>query len=153
MMKESSIKDTKIEIRRVAINHLSRRDYTKHELLVRLNQRFESPEEVEEVVENLSLEGLQSDGRFAESFIRYRIQKGFGPIRIRKELQERGVEENLLSVSLEVFELDWEKKAIEVLDKKFGKTICEDFQEIAKRARFMEHRGFSLEHCQKRLYL
>ena len=152
-MKESSIKDTKREIRRVAINHLSRREYTKHELLVRLNQRFESPEDVEEVVENLSLEGLQSDGRFAESFIRYRIQKGFGPIRIRKELQERGVEENLLSVSLEVFELDWEKKAIEVLDKKFGKTICEDFQEIAKRARFMEHRGFSLEHCQKRLNL
>ena len=153
MMKESSIKDTKIEIRRVAINHLSRRDYTKHELLVRLNQRFESPEDVEEVVENLSLEGLQSDGRFAESFIRYRIQKGFGPIRIRKELQERGVEEKLLSASLEVFELDWEKNALEVLDKKFGKTICEDFTEIAKRARFMEHRGFSLEHCQKRLNL
>ena len=152
-MKESSIKDTKIEIRRVAINHLSRRDYTKHELLVRLNQRFESPEEVEEVVENLSLEGLQSDGRFAESFIRYRIQKGFGPIRIRKELQERGVEEKLLSASLEVFEVDWEKNALEVLDKKFGKAICEDFQEIAKRARFMEHRGFSLEHCQKRLNL
>ena len=152
-MKESSIKDTKIEIRRVAINHLSRRDYTKHELLVRLNQRFESPEEVEEVVENLSLEGLQSDGRFAESFIRFRIQKGFGPIRIRKELQERGVEEQLLSASLEVFELDWEKNALEVLDKKFGKAICEDFQEIAKRARFMEHRGFSLEHCQKRLNL
>ena len=152
-MKESSIKDTKREMRRVAINHLSRREYTKHELLVRLNQRFESPEQVEEVVESLSLEGLQSDGRFAESFIRYRIDKGFGPIRIRKELQERGVEENLLSVSLEVFELDWEKKAIEVLDKKFGKTICEDFTEIAKRARFMEHRGFSLEHCQKRLNL
>ena len=51
-MKESSIKDTKREMRRVAINHLSRREYTKHELLVRLNQRFESQEQVEEVVEN-----------------------------------------------------------------------------------------------------
>ena len=72
---------------------------------------------------------------------------------IRKELQERGVEENLSAASLEVFEPDWEHNATEVLDKKFGKAVCEDFKETAKRARFMEHRGFSLEHCQKRLNL
>ena len=152
-MGQCSIKDIKREIRRVAMNHLSRREYTRHELVVRLNERFESPEDVQEVVESLTFKGLQSDRRFTESFIRYRIQKGFGPIRIRKELQERGVEENLSATSLKVFELDWEHNATEVLDKKFGKTACENFKEIAKRARFMEHRGFSLEHCQKRLNL
>ena len=152
-MEQGSVKDTKREIRRVAMNHLSRREYTSHELVARLNDRFETPEDVEEVVENLSSEGLQSDSRFAESFIRYRIQKGFGPIRIRKELQERGIEEKLLTNSLEIFALDWEQHASEVLDKKFGKSICGDFQETAKRARFMEHRGFSLEHCRQRLNL
>ena len=152
-MGQCSITDIKREIRRVAMNHLSRREYTSYELVARLKERFASPEDIKEVVVSLTREGLQSDSRFTESFIRYRIQKGFGPIRIRRELQERGIEDKLLNDSLEFFAPDWEQHASEVLDRKFGKSICGDFKEIAKRARFMEHRGFSLEHCQHRLAL
>ena len=38
----------------------------------------------------LTDEGLQSDARYAGSFVQSRINQGKGPIRIRQELKERG---------------------------------------------------------------
>ncbi len=147
------VTDIKKKIRRQAINLLSRREHTCYELTVKLKENFKALKYIEEVVGNLSREGLQSDSRFAESFIRYRFQKGFGPIRIRKELLERGIGEELLDKSLESADYNWEQHASEVLEKKFGNSICGEFKETAKRIRFLEQRGFSLEQCHQSLNL
>ena len=47
---------------------------------------------IEELLDTLSGEGLQSDERFAESFVHHSLNKGQGPNKITQELRQRGVE-------------------------------------------------------------
>ncbi len=150
-MSEIVVKDLQKEIRRVAINYLSRREYYSNELVKKLNERFNSSEDVSAVVANLNREGLQNDSRFIDSFFKTRIEKGFGPIRISRELRERGVDQEVINESLKASDFNWEHHAANVLEKKFGKSLPVTFKDSARRARFIEYRGFSLEHCQKHL--
>jgi regulatory protein len=48
-------------------------------------------------------------------------------------------------------EIDWWAQAVDVLRKKFGALAPPDIKEQARRARFMQYRGFAAEHYQKLL--
>ncbi|MEX2523493.1 MAG: regulatory protein RecX [Gammaproteobacteria bacterium] len=100
---------------------------------------------VESVVSGLAAEGLQSDERFTESYIHHRIERGYGPLRIRRELQERGVGEDLIEAALESLDTDWQEVAARVREKKFGSTLPPDFKEQSRQSRFLQYRGFSGE--------
>ena len=93
----------------------------------------------------LQADGLLSDARFAEAYLSMRAAKGYGPLRIRMELQERGVDEALISDCLAAAEQDWFAAANAVRRKRFGATLPADFEERAKQARFLQYRGFSTE--------
>ncbi|NIP24901.1 MAG: regulatory protein RecX, partial [Gammaproteobacteria bacterium] len=75
---------------------------------------------IEELLDKLSEEGLQSDARFTESFIHHRINKGQGPMKIIDELRRRGVDQFLIDQYLGSGSFDWESRAEEVRAKKFG---------------------------------
>ncbi|MEO1897243.1 MAG: regulatory protein RecX [Cycloclasticus sp.] len=85
----------------------------------------------------------QSDLRFAESYSRSRLLKGFGPVRIQYELKERGVD---VAVN-DVFEdaPDWQEVLNELHTKKYGHQPPDDMKERAKRTRFFQHKGFTHE--------
>lgn len=104
---------------------------------------------VESVVSGLAAEGLQSDERFTESYIHHRIDRGYGPLRIRRELQERGVGEDLIEVALESLDMDWQEAAARVREKKFGDGPPSDFREQSRQSRFLQYRGFSGEQIQR----
>ena len=55
----------------------------------------------------LARAGLQSDQRYTESYINQRISRGYGPLRIRRELAERGVATDLIEQALEALDVDW----------------------------------------------
>ena len=75
---------------------LSMREHSVQELTRKLLVKGYTEKLVFHVVDELKEQGLISDQRFAESFVRSRIAKGNGPILICGELRSRGVSERIL---------------------------------------------------------
>ncbi len=131
-------------IRFGAIELLSRREHSRLELHRKLSVRFEEDTLITKVIEQLTAENLQCDQRFAEAFIRYRFNKGQGPIKIAFDLRQAGVADDSIKQSLEYLSNDWTDKAVQVLEKKF-KTVTKEPSIKAKALRFLAQRGFSSE--------
>ena len=97
------------------------------------------------MLDQLQQAGLQSDERFTEAFIESRINKGQGPLRIRSELQERGIGAELIGRYLEIYRDEWRDLLRQVHNSKFGPGQVRESRELAKRVRFLEYRGFPSE--------
>ena len=136
------------DVRRAAMDLLARREHSLRELHDKLKRRFPDPDLVMQELERLREEHLQSDTRFAESFARQRVLRGQGPLRIRQEMRQRGLGDSEISEAIASLDVNWFDLAAEVLEKKFGGLPVEDIKERARRQRFMQYRGFSLEHFQ-----
>ncbi|MCU7796974.1 MAG: recombination regulator RecX [Candidatus Thiodiazotropha sp. (ex Semelilucina semeliformis)] len=121
---------------------LAAREHSRRELRRKLAKRQVEPELLEQVLDRLQQTGLQSDERFTESFIESRVRKGQGPVRIRSELRERGIGAALIERYLEIYEDEWRALLENVHDAKYGVGRVRETKELAKRARFLEYRGF-----------
>lgn len=97
----------------------------------------------------LTAEGLQSDERFTESYVHHRIERGYGPVRIRQELRERGVSPETIDMVLAAADADWQANLAGVRRKKFGKAVPSDYEEQARQSRFLYSRGFSAEQIRR----
>lgn len=137
------------DIRLAAMNLLARREHSVRELRNKLKHRFPDSDKIDEQLSLLIAERLQSDVRFAQSYARQRISRGYGPIRLREELRERGVSEADVAAAMDEMEIDWCAVATDVMYKKFGLRDAIDLKEKARRARFMHYRGFATEHYQE----
>jgi regulatory protein len=131
--------------RNTAMDLLSRREHSRSELAQKLKQREFDNDEIEQALQQLQLENLQSDERYAESYVYQRAQKGFGPLRIQHELSQRGISENLIAELMSDYSDSWNECMQEQRVKKFGTNIPEDYAEKMKQARFLQNRGFSPE--------
>lgn len=138
--------DLKKSLRRSAMDLLARREHSAHELGQKLSRRYSCPELIETVIAQLGDDGLQSDSRFAESFIRYRSQRGQGPARLRQELLARGVDDTFINTALAECQIDWYQLAERTYLKKFSEAPATEQKERAKRIRFMLYRGFDRDH-------
>ena len=132
------------DIRRAAMDLLARREHSFTELERKLSVRFPR-ESVVAILTLLQQERLQSDERFAESYVYSRQQRGYGPVRIRSELLQKGVESELISQHLQCYQDDWTTLARKVKEQKFGSRSPADPRERARQIRFLTGRGFSLE--------
>ncbi|MCU7829133.1 MAG: recombination regulator RecX [Candidatus Thiodiazotropha sp. (ex Myrtea sp. 'scaly one' KF741663)] len=121
---------------------LAAREHSRRELRRKLAKRQVEPELLEQVLDGLQQTGLQSDERFTESFIESRVRKGQGPVRIRSELRERGIGAALIERYLEIYADEWRALLENVHDAKYGTGRVRETKELAKRARFLECRGF-----------
>jgi regulatory protein len=104
-----------------------------------------------EVVRQLETERLLSDDRFMESLIRARRNRGYGPLRIQKELQEKGVAPEAIAGWLDATSRDWIDDIRRVQRKKFGGRIPRSYAERARQARFLQYRGFTYDQIQQLL--
>ena len=129
-----------------ATRMLASREHSVMELTRKLQQKDFPPEIVERVVNGLREGRLLSDERFAEGYVRFRSARGYGPVRIRMEMRERGVADELIEQALAADEVDWVALAETVRARKFGDTPVEDFAQKAKQMRFLQYRGFSNSH-------
>ncbi|WP_426417373.1 regulatory protein RecX [Aestuariirhabdus sp. LZHN29] len=132
------------DIRRAAMNLLARREHSQQELREKLQRRF-APELIDTEISRLADESLQSDQRFVESFVRSRLSKYQGPARIRGELRQRGVDEQLYDQMLADNPVDWFSLLAELNQKKYGEQPPLDAAEKARRIRFFQYRGFNFE--------
>lgn len=139
-----SASDT-VKIRRLMLEMLAQREHSAWELRYKLNARGHPSHLIEDLLDALYAENLQSDQRFAESYIRARVERGFGPYRIAAELKERGVSEDLIAACLKEGEDDWSRRAAEVRRKRFGSALPSSLKERARQMRFLQYRGFTHE--------
>lgn len=93
-------------------------------------------------------EGLLSDQRFAEVYARGRFERGYGPLRIRAELRERGVGSDLAEQMLAGLSRSWVESAGRQRSKRFGCHLPSGYRERAKQKRFLQQRGFSSDQIQ-----
>ena len=77
------------------------REHSTLELKRKLIRKGHSPDVVDAVVDRLQQDGALSDERFVDVFVRSRIQRGDGPIKIRLALSERGIFDRTATEALE----------------------------------------------------
>lgn len=97
------------------------------------------------MLDSLAQRRLQSDARYTEQYIEQRAARGYGPLRIRTELRERGIDDTVIAEWLDERDPVWRQRLAEVARKRFGAAGPADFKDRARRARFLEYRGFSAE--------
>ena len=71
-------------IRIKAMDYLGRRDHSKSELFKKMRNKVDSLELLQEELDKLEMEGYINEKRFAEEYIRSRVIRGYGPIRIEQ---------------------------------------------------------------------
>lgn len=147
-------------IRGSAMNILAGREHSATELRHKLRRKLErkqvesgEPNRLDElidtVIEQLINDRLVDENRFTESFIRSRTARGSGPVKIRHELQERGISGEIIEQYLDDSYEFWQKHIATVRSKRFGIQYPEDYKEQSKQSRFLYQRGFSGELIQR----
>lgn len=131
--------------RNTAMDLLSRREHSRHELEQKLLQRDFDAEEISQALDRLQQEGLQSDQRYAESYVYLRAQKGFGPLKIEYELRQRGINDQIVESAMRLEQGSWSERMQQQRSRKFGNYLPDDYAEKMKQARFLQNRGFSPE--------
>ncbi len=128
------------------MNLLARREHSRWELARKLRRRFSDEQLLARELQRLADENLQSDERYAQSYAWQRAGRGYGPLRLRQEMRERGLSDSEIASAFDSDDFDWFALATEAFHKKFGKPGHVELKEKARRIRFMQYRGFSAEH-------
>ena len=128
-----------------AIRLLARRDHSRKELHAKLRARGHSAPAIDVAIAELADAGLQSDSRFVEGFVRSALARGQGEIKIRAELRQRGIEDEVAAPHLQISDMQWREFASAALRKRFGTTLSGNRATRIQRARFLARRGFSSE--------
>lgn len=125
-----------------AVRLLAQREHSLRELREKLARKGADEAIAARVVEDLRERGLQSDERFAESFVHSRLNRGHGPIRIRQELSQRGIPDELADALLTRSRECWLALAAEARGRKFGGEAPVERNAWNRQARFLARRGF-----------
>lgn len=130
------------EIRSRALKLLTTREHSRYELWRKLHLRGYAAEAVNAVLDALAADGLLSEERLIAAYVAERLDKGFGPLRIRSELQAKGLSGAAIDPHLELDDAQVLARMTAVDAGKFARAAADDGQTLAKRARFLEYRGF-----------
>jgi len=126
------------------MDYLSRREHSRAELERKLSVKGFELDEIENALNRLVKENLQSDSRFAQSYIHHRISKGVGPLKIRHELKQKGIFGTLVQQAEAEEECDWYALLHKVASRKYGVYPAKDIKEKQKRSHFLQQRGFAM---------
>ena len=127
------------------MSYLSRREHSAGELSGKLSHLGFDPDDVNTVLTGLKAQGIQSDERYTEAYVHHRSQKGYGPVRISRELSDRGVDKSLVSRYIDPGDDLWLTRARRAREKRFGTEMPRDYKEKARQSRFLQYRGFTHE--------
>ena len=138
------------EIKSKVFKYLARREHSRRELFNKLIRKDYDSAEINFVLEEMCAKGYIDDERFAETWIRHRLEsKPRGPYLIRAELTRKGVEAEIqarLLARLMPPEKEFEL-ALELAESWLAKrTVSESEQEIfelrKKLFRYLSQKGF-----------
>lgn len=132
--------DTPAELKARALRYLVRREHSRAELARKLAPHAESAPALEAVLDLLLAKKQQSDERFAEERARS-LSRKYGPAKIRQDLKARGIDDEIVD---RVSSAGGEERARAILQRKYRAPAVTP-EERAKRARFLQGRGFSYD--------
>ncbi|WP_439243142.1 recombination regulator RecX [Lonepinella sp. BR2474] len=129
------------------INLLARRDYSEYEVRCKMQEKAFSEEDIDQALTHCQQRNWQSDQRFAENYLNYRANRGFGVNRIKQELRQlKGVSSEVIQAVVEQSEIDWSAMALDVLSRKFPHYQDKlDIKIKQKIWRYMLSHGFYAE--------
>ena len=162
-MDNEALKKELASIRLSAMNILAGREHSidelRQKLRRKLNKRDASCDDcidieglksfIEIVLQQLLDDNLLNETRFTECFIRSRINRGSGPVKIRHELMQRGISSKLTENYLDNSYEFWQEHIEAVRNKRFGAQYPQDYKEQSRQSRFLYQRGFSGELIQR----
>jgi regulatory protein len=137
-MKEAP--DTPAELKARALRHLARREHSRAELARKLAPRAGSAEAVQALLNELQAKKQLSDERYAETRAHW-LSRKYGAARIRQDLKAHGVAEALAERVSPRGDL---ARAKAIVARKY-RAPATTREENAKRARFLQSRGFSYD--------
>jgi regulatory protein len=130
--------DAPEQLKARALRYLVRREHSRAELTRKLAPYAASAAAVAQVLDALLSKSQQSDARYAEERARVLARK-YGPARIRHELRAKGIAQEIVESIRADGELE---RARAILERKY-RAPAATREERAKRARFLQSRGFS----------
>ncbi|HSA68344.1 MAG TPA: recombination regulator RecX [Burkholderiales bacterium] len=134
----SSPPESAAELKTRALRLLARREHSRDELARKLSPHAESREALETVLDFLVTKKFLSNERFAEVRAHWLARK-YGAVKIRQDLKAKGVENELVERISAEGELE---RAQAILARKY-RVPAATREERARRARFLQGRGFS----------
>jgi regulatory protein len=132
--------------RHIALAALSRREHSRLELTQKLKKAGFSNEDIEPLLEDLIKRNWLSEERFIEAFVRSRFNQNYGPLRIRYDLQQRGISGEMIANALLEYQDEWKESARSLKIRRFGENVSSDQKTKAKQMRFLSSRGFLPDH-------
>ena len=132
-------------LRDIALGLLARREHSRLELERKLTARGHGSAKVHELLDVLESDGSLCNRRFADSYVHSRSNRGDGPIKIRHQLQARGLDASVIEAAIDTCSHDWHALAVAAREKRFGSALPSSFSERARQTRFLTQRGFSNE--------
>jgi regulatory protein len=126
-----------------ALRLLSLREHSRAELERKLGSFEEEPGTLAQALDELQAKGFISEARVLESVIHRRAAK-LGAIRIRQELQDKGLDSQMVEQAMDELRGSEFERAREVWRRKFGE-LPDSPAAQARQARFLISRGFSAE--------
>lgn len=127
-----------------ALQYLSRKPRTAHEMSMRLEEKGWSADNASEAVERLTKEGLINDAAYAQEWASQRVRgRGKGKLWVRQELRQKGVSKPLIEEALDTVSEDEEyESAKELAAKKWRTTTGEMMDRKRKTGAFLLRRGY-----------
>jgi regulatory protein len=122
---------------------LARRDHARAELARKLAPHAAPEDDLDGLLDELERTGALSDARLAEQLMR-RYQARHGPLKLQATLRRRGVREATAEAAVDAARRGEFAAAADLLRRKFPQRP-EDRDDWARRARYLQNRGFSIE--------
>ncbi|POP46449.1 recombination regulator RecX [Superficieibacter electus] len=141
-----------------AVRILAMRDHSEQELRRKLSapivtkQGLEAsdatPEDVDRVIAWCIENHYLDDSRFVQQFIASRSRKGYGPARIRQELNQKGIPREVGERAMRECDIEWAALAKDQAVRKYGEPLPTEFVQKVKIQRFLLYRGYLMEDIQ-----
>lgn len=140
--------DTPEALKARALRYLVRREHSRAELARKLAPHAASEAALQEVLDALLAKKQLSDERFAAERARV-LSRKYGSAKIRQDLKARGVADDIVERLAIEGELE---RASAILRRKY-RSPATSREERARRARFLQSRGFSYDVIRRALSL
>ncbi len=134
-----------------ALALLAGREHSRLQLARKLAQREYSEDEIAAALDALAADGYLSDQRATTAKVAAGLRRGHGPGRIRNDLREAGLRTDQPITGDDGGDIDWVAQARALATRKFGDDPPADYTEWARRARFLQARGFDSATIRKAL--
>lgn len=129
-----------------ALNRLSMRGYTAHELGKLLKEKLVTETNRQAVIDACADYGYLHDEKWAEGYVRGQVARKQGPAAIRKKLQEKGFTHETISTLLDEVGDDLQKEVVQkILATRYRNRDHSDPRERNKTIGALLRKGYSLD--------